>query len=416
MSTILKRMFRSYDYSLMAVYILLGVFGVVMVYSAGMVYAVEILDQSPDFFYMKQLRNLIIGVIGFTVMALIPYKLYKEGMMLKIIFGLMFVLLIAVHIFGSEVNNAQSWIMLPGFQLQPAEFAKLGMIVYLSAVYAKKQSYIDEFNKGVMPPIVMLIAACFLVAAEPDFGTAAIIFAIGMSVIIASGMKVKSMLKLAGLAGGVIAVIAGLLFLISRNTFSNIFSEERLGRIAAYQDPFAHISDNGWQLVGSYYAIGNGGLWGSGLGQSIQKLGFLPEPHTDFIMAIIAEELGIFGVGFVLLGLAYIVLKGIRIGLRCRNQFGKMLAIGISSMIGIQTFINLGGMSGLIPITGVPLPFISYGGSSLILLSLSMGLLMNVAMFVRYEEKYFAKEKQSVPVKNSKASSMNEKNTARLYR
>ncbi|WP_240732962.1 FtsW/RodA/SpoVE family cell cycle protein [Jeotgalibacillus sp. S-D1] len=402
MSTILKRMFKTYDYSLLIAYSLLGIFGVVMVYSAGMVYAVEVMDQDPNFFYTLQLRNLIIGFIGFSVMALIPYKLYREKTMMIVILTLMFTLLLAVQVFGTNVNNAQSWLQIGSFQLQPSEFAKLGIIVYLSAIYAKKYSYIDQFNRGVMPPLTILIATCFLVALEPDFGTAAIIFLIGMSVIVSSGMQFKSMLKLAGIGAGLMVFFSGLLFLFKRDGFYRIFSEERLGRIAAYTDPFAHISDNGWQLVGSYYAIGNGGLWGSGLGQSIQKLGYLPEPHTDFIMAIIAEELGIAGVGFVLLGLAYIVLRGIFIGIRSKDRFGKMLAIGISSMIGIQTFINLGGMSGVIPITGVPLPFISYGGSSLILLSLSMGVLLNVSMFVKYEDRYRNEESDPARAANVK--------------
>ncbi|PPA72491.1 FtsW/RodA/SpoVE family cell cycle protein [Jeotgalibacillus proteolyticus] len=384
----LRRMFKSYDYSLLVTYLLLGIFGVVMVYSAGMVYAVEILDQPSDFFYRLQLRNLIIGFIGFSLMALIPYKLYREKFMMVLILIVMFTLLGAVQIFGANINNAQSWLQIGSFQLQPSEFAKLGIIVYLSAIYAKKYAYIDEFNRGVMPPLTILIVTCFMVALEPDFGTAAIIFCIGMSVIISSGMRLKSMLKLAAIGAAIVAFLSSLLFLFQKDGFDKIFSEERLGRIAAYTDPFAHISDNGWQLVGSYYAIGNGGLWGIGLGQSIQKLGYLPEPHTDFIMAIIAEELGIAGVGFVVIGLAYIVLRGITIGIKSRDRFGKMLAIGISSMIGIQTFINLGGMSGVIPITGVPLPFISYGGSSLILLSLAMGLLLNVSMFVKYEDRY----------------------------
>ncbi|WP_442905293.1 FtsW/RodA/SpoVE family cell cycle protein [Jeotgalibacillus sp. ET6] len=384
----LKRMFKSYDYSLLVVYVLLGIFGVVMVYSAGMVYAVEVLDQSADFFYNAQRRNLILGFIGFAVMALIPYKLYREKVMMILILVLMFSLLILVQLFGANINNAQSWLQLGSFQLQPSEFAKLGIIVYLSAIYAKKYTYINEFNRGVMPPLTVLVATCFLVAMEPDFGTAAIIFVIGMSVIISSGMKFKNMLKLAGIGGALAAFFSLILFVFKRDGFQRIFSEERIGRFAAYTDPFAHINDNGWQLVGSYYAIGNGGLWGSGLGQSVQKLGYLPEPHTDFIMAIISEELGIAGVGFVLLGLAYIVLKGIFIGIKSKDRFGKMLAIGIASMIGIQAFINLGGMSGVIPITGVPLPFISYGGSSLILLSLAMGLLLNVSMFVKYEDRY----------------------------
>lgn len=418
MSTILKRMFKSYDYSLLVVYMLLGIFGVVMVYSAGMVYAVEVLDQSADFFYNAQRRNLLIGLIGFAVMALIPYKLYREKIMMILILVLMFSLLLLVQLFGANINNAQSWLQLGSFQLQPSEFAKLGIIVYLSAIYAKKYTYINEFNRGVMPPLTVLVATCFLVAMEPDFGTAAIIFVIGMSVIISSGMKFKNMLKLAGIGGALAAFFSLILFVFKRDAFQRIFSEERIGRFAAYTDPFAHINDNGWQLVGSYYAIGNGGLWGSGLGQSVQKLGYLPEPHTDFIMAIISEELGIAGVGFVLLGLAYIVLKGIFIGIKSKDRFGKMLAIGIASMIGIQAFINLGGMSGVIPITGVPLPFISYGGSSLILLSLAMGLLLNVSMFVKYEDRYAndkTKEAVEKPVQFSQTTQKQQRKANRGY-
>ena len=145
-----------------------------------------------------------------------------------------------------------------------------------------------------------------------------------------------------------------------------IFTDGRMERINGYLDPFGTAQDEGFQLVNSYLAIGSGGIKGLGLGQSVQKLGYLPEAHTDFIMAIIAEELGVFGVAFVLVGLGYLVLRGIYIGIRCRDPFGSMLAIGISGMIGIQSFINLGGMSGLIPITGVTLPFISYGGSSIL--------------------------------------------------
>jgi cell division protein FtsW len=187
--------------------------------------------------------------------------------------------------------------------------------------------------------------------------------------------------------------VLSLVFLLFFSPFiymkkDDIITKERIGRINGFLKPFEYEQDDGYHLVNSYLAIGSGGVKGQGIGQSIQKLGYLPEPHTDFIMAIIAEELGVFGVLFVLFGLAYIVLKGIYIAVRCKDPFGTLLAIGISSMIAIQSFINLGGVSGLIPITGVPLPFISYGGSSLLLLSLSMGILVNISMFVRYEQKY----------------------------
>jgi cell division protein FtsW len=176
-----------------------------------------------------------------------------------------------------------------------------------------------------------------------------------------------------------------------------------MGRIEAFQDPFS--SEFGYHLVNSYLALGAGGLKGLGLGNSVQKLGYLPEAHTDFIMAVIAEELGLFGVCFVLLILGYIVLKGIFIGLKCKDPFGSLLAIGVSSMIGIQSFINLAGISGVIPLTGVPLPFISYGGSSLLQLSMAMGILVNVSMFVNYEEKYKKNKDSNQSVNTQKTSS-----------
>ena len=162
--------------------------------------------------------------------------------------------------------------------------------------------------------------------------------------------------------------------------FSSIFSENKVSRFTGFADPFGTAGGDGYQLVNSLFAIGSGGITGVGLGDSVQKYGYLPESHTDFIMAIIAEELGIFGVGFVLLTLGFIVLRGFILSAKCKDPFGSLLLIGISSMIGIQVFINVGGVTGLIPITGITLPFISYGGSSLLLLMLSMGIYQNVIM------------------------------------
>jgi cell division protein FtsW len=161
-----------------------------------------------------------------------------------------------------------------------------------------------------------------------------------------------------------------------------------MDRFAVLKDPFADAKTSGYHLVNSYIAIGSGGINGLGLGKGIEKLGYLPEPHTDFIMAVIAEELGIWGVGFVIILLAFIVLRGFIIATRCKDPFGSLLAIGISSMIGIQAFVNLSGVSGILPLAGVPLPFVSYGGSSIIQLAIAVGILVNVSMFVNYEKKY----------------------------
>ncbi|RDI47595.1 FtsW/RodA/SpoVE family cell cycle protein [Falsibacillus pallidus] len=391
-----KKILKSYDYSLIVVYFLLCIFGLVMVYSASMVWAVQQLHQENDFFYNKQKINLILSFIFFIGASLFPYKAYISkkfigGIVLLSLFGLG-----SLFVFGHISNNAQSWIKLGTRMIQPAEFVKLTVILYLSAVYAKKESYINKFNKGVVPPIVFLFVVCLLVAVQPDFGTAGIIFVIGVTIIICSGMNMKNLMKLA-LLGLMLAVIASPFVLVMKD---KIFSKERMSRIEVFLDPFQYEQGDGYQVVNSYIAIGSGGITGQGLGQSVQKLGYLPEPHTDFIMAVVAEELGVFGVAFVLLGLGFIVLKGIFIGMKCKDTFGSLLAIGISSMIAIQSIINLGGVSGFVPLTGVPLPFISYGGSSILLLSIAMGVLVNVAMFVRYEQKYKANKGEPVPEQN----------------
>lgn len=390
-----KKILKSYDYSFIIVFLMLTIFGLVMVYSASMVSAVQVYNQDSDFFYQKQRLHLIFSVVVFLFVAIVPYKIYQSNRILVPMVFLSLLGLGGLFIFGHVAGNAQSWFSVGTSKLQPSEFVKLCVIIYLSAVYAKKQPYINEFNKGVVPPLAYVALACLLIAAQPDFGTAFIIFLIAGTVVCCSGMSFRNIMKLIGI---------GLVFLlpIMIVMWDKIFSDVRLGRFLAYKDAFAYEQGIGWQLANSYIAIGSGGLKGLGLGQSIQKLGYLPESHTDFIMAVIAEELGIFGVGFVLLCLGYIVLKGIYVGVRCKDPFGSLLAIGISVMIGIQSFINLGGISGVIPLTGVPLPFVSYGGSSLLQLSIAMGILVNISMFVNYEKHYKHKNEKSLHEKAGK--------------
>lgn len=389
----LKKILKSYDYSLIIAVALLSVFGLIMIYSASMVTAVQYYGKDSDFFFDKQKIHLVLSALAFLFMAIFPYKAMLNNKILVPMVFLSLAGLFAIYLFGHATNNAQSWLKFGSKSIQPSEFVKLTVIIYLSAVYSKKQTYINEFNKGVVPPLAYLFLACLFVAIQPDFGTAAIIFAIAAVIIFSSGMSYKNILRLATIG---ILIVAPLVLIMK----DKIFTKVRMGRIEAFQDPFE--TDFGYQLVNSYLALGAGGIKGLGLGQSIQKLGYLPEVHTDFIMAVIAEELGAFGVCFVILLLGYIVLRGLYIGLKCKDPFGSLLAIGISSMIGIQSFINLAGISGVIPLTGVPLPFISYGGSSILQLSLAMGILVNVSMFVTYEQKYKGTKgnEQSEPVRS----------------
>ncbi|MEH7108002.1 MULTISPECIES: FtsW/RodA/SpoVE family cell cycle protein [Bacillaceae] len=379
----IKKILKSYDYSLIIAIILLCAFGLVMIYSASMASAVQRYGVSSDFFYQKQKLWLLMFAVIFIFMAIIPYKIMEFKKVLISIVLVSFLALFGLFVFGSIAGGAQSWYSFGSFKFQPSEFVKLAVIIYLAAVYAKKQNYINQFNTGVLPPLVYLFIVCFLIILQPDFGTASIIIFIAATVIFCSGMSFKNILKL---VLSILIMILPLALVMK----DHILSEKRMSRFEVLGNPFdeKYVNDAGFHLANSYIAIGSGGVNGLGLGKSIQKLGYLPESHTDFIMAVIAEELGVWGVGFVIILLTYIVLRGIYIGLQCKDPFGSLLAIGISSMIGIQTFINLAGVSGIMPLTGVPLPFISYGGSSLLSLAAATGILVNVSMFVKYEKKY----------------------------
>ena len=385
-----KKILKSYDYSLIIAIFLLCAFGLVMVYSASVAWAVQRYDYPPDYFYQKQKLWLTGFFVVFLFTAIIPYKIMKFTNVLVVIVACSILTLLGLFIFGYVAGGAQSWYKIGSFKIQPSEFVKLGVIIYLAAVYAKKQAYINQFNKGVLPPLAYLFIVCFLIILQPDYGTAAIIALIAGTIVFCSGMNFKNITKLLIM---MLIVLLPMAFVLK----GHILSEKRVNRFAVLDNPFAseYVQDAGFHLANSYIAIGSGGINGLGLGKSIQKLGYLPESHTDFIMAVIAEELGIWGVGFVILLLSYIVLRGIYIGLSCKDPFGSLLAIGISSMIGIQSFINLAGVSGMIPLTGVTLPFVSYGGSSLLMLAAASGILVNVSMFVKYEKKYKNKQGQA---------------------
>ena len=385
MKQYLKRYAANFDYPLLFAYIALALFGLVMIYSSSIAWSVNYYGYEHDHFFSKQRMNLLLALPVFVAAAIFPYKHFKSKLVLKLILAVVFTGLVLVHFIGYAAGGAQSWINLGFASLQPSEVAKVGIILYLAGAFTNKYNNgtINKLNESVIFPVAILTAVLGLVFLEPDLGSMAIIGAVGLCVIAASGIRFKSFMKLAGIiiAATGLAVSVVLLF-----AHESIFTEKRLGRLDAFFNPFTDELGFGMQIVNGYLAIGSGGLSGLGLGQSVQKLGYLPEPHTDFIMSVIAEELGVLGVLFVIGGLAFIVLRGLNIAMTTKDPLARMLAAGVASMIGIQTFVNLGGLTGIIPLTGVTLPFISYGGTSVILLSLAMGVLMNVSMFHKYEK------------------------------
>lgn len=383
----MKKLFTGYDYTLIVAPILLSLFGIMMIYSASMVSTT--IDGLEDTYYLfKQLSWFILGLIGFLFCSIFPYRHYQRFIVPIVLVSLL--LLVAVIFFGHEEHNAQRSMSILGMNIQPSEFVKLTLIIYLASVYSKKQKYINNFVRGVLPPLVVTVVMVGLIIMQPDIGTSSIILLVVATIIISSGVQLKHIIFLFTLAVGFMLLI-----------IPSMITDTRIARFTGAYHPFLDPDDKGYHLIQSYLAIGGGGLGGEGLGQSIQKLGYLWGAHTDFIMSVIVEELGIFGVIFVIGMFILITLRGLFIAKKCPDAFGSLMAIGISSMIAFQAIINLGAISGLFPITGVTLPFISYGGSSLFVLLISMGILNNIARYVKLKETE-PKVIEKTPINNHK--------------
>ncbi|NLR42751.1 FtsW/RodA/SpoVE family cell cycle protein [Priestia megaterium] len=393
-----KKILKCYDYKFISALVVLSLIGLIMVYSASMVTAISRYGVSGDYFYKKQKLALIAGFIIFTLAAIVPYKIYQEKAVLKILLGVAVALLILVLAFGHTAGNAQSWFKIGPIAIQPLEITKLTLIIYLAAVFANKQEYINDLKRSILPPMLVVLFICFLIILQPDYGGALLILGTVAAIVLCSGISKKSILKISLL--GVIGTLVMLAVLLVTGNMDLLFSPGRLARFTGFLHPFENQQGDGYQLVNSYVAIGNGGILGMGLGQGIQKTGYLPESHTDFIMAIIAEELGFWGVLLVLGLLFFIIFKGLKTAIKCRDPFGALLAIGISVMMAVQVFVNLGAVTGLLPITGVTLPFISFGGSSLTLLMLAAGILTNVSMFNTYTQTYKSQSVEQAYIRN----------------
>lgn len=383
MKKMVKNIFKNFDYPLFVTYTLLCLFGLVMIYSASMVWAVEKLHAAPNYYFVRQLINLLIAFAAFFVVTAIPYQHYKKKKCYTIILFVTFALLLLVKVIGVAPGNsgAKSWISLGFMNVQPSEVAKLAFIIYFAGILKRKeeQKLLNSFTAGYLPPFLALGAAVILILGEPDFGNGMMVLCIALSVVVTSGIRPKTFFRI---AAPLFAL--GAIFVVMVLKFPELFvSGKRIGRISAFLNPFEDEQNYGYQIVNGYYAIGAGGLKGVGLGNSVQKLGYLPEPQTDFIVPIIAEELGIIGVMIVLGGLFFLIARILIIGIRSSDSMARMICTGVATWIGLQTFVNIGGLAGLIPLTGVPIPFISYGGTSILLLSIALGVVANISKNVK---------------------------------
>lgn len=344
---------RSPDYLLLAVVLTLLLIGVVMVYSSSYVWSDYKFGDS--FYYLKR-QSLFagVGVAAMFFVMLIPYSNWRKYA--KVILFSCFVLLLLVLIPGVGMvrGGAQSWLGIGAFSIQPSEFMKLGLIIFLAAYLAANQKYITSFKKGFFPSLILVFTAFGLIMLQPDLGTGMVLVLTCMLMIFVSGAKLSHFFGLAaiGLAGFALLIIS---------------APYRISRITAFLNPWEDPLGDGFQIIQSLYAIGPGGLMGVGLGESLQKYFYLPEPQTDFIFAILGEELGFIGGTFVIGLFLLLFWRGIKVALEAPDSFGRFLALGIVSMLIIQAMINISVVIGLIPVTGITLPFLSYGGSSLTL-------------------------------------------------
>ncbi|WP_042224099.1 stage V sporulation protein E [Oceanobacillus manasiensis] len=358
---------NSPDYILIAVIIGLLTAGIVMVYSSSYVWADYKFDDSM-YYLKRQLLFAVAGIIAMIATMLVPYGTWKKyaNILLIICFVLLFLVLIPGV--GMVRGGAQSWIGVGAFSIQPSEFMKLGLIIFLAAYLASNQKYITSFKKGFFPSIMLIFTAFGLIMLQPDLGTGMVLVLTCMVMVFVAGARYSHFFGLAALG------VVGFVVLIASAPY-------RISRITAFLNPWEDPLGDGFQIIQSLYAIGPGGLMGLGLGESLQKYFYLPEPQTDFIFAILGEELGFIGGSTVIALFLLLFWRGIKIALEAPDGFARFLALGIISMLAIQAMINISVVIGLIPVTGITLPFLSYGGSSLTLTLCSVGILLNISRY-----------------------------------
>ena len=350
--------------ALLIALILVGV-GLVMVYSASSVLASVKFSGNSSFFLERQIIRAAIGLALMCFLVRVPLDLWARGARLLLVVGL--ALLVLVLIFG-QGRNAQRWFWLPGFAFQPSEFVKLALVLYLADVLARREELMRDFKSGLLPRLLVIAAILGLIALQPDLGTAIAIGLISCIMLWIGGARPAHLLGCALVAAPFI-------------TLSLYLAPYQLRRFLSFIASFiaADSSGSNYQLDQSLLALGSGGLLGVGLGNSMQKQQFLPEPHTDFVFALIGEELGLAGTLSIIGLFAAFAIHGLRIAREAPTYHGFLLASGITAMISVYAMLNIGVVTGLLPTTGLPLPFISYGGSALLWNLCGVGILAGIA-------------------------------------
>lgn len=337
----------------------------VMVYSSSAVLGLEQYKDRPTFFLFKQATFALLGFALMQVLMRVDYRRYRQPGLIWAVLGLTGFALVVV-LFGPRINGARRWFNVAGVGVQPSEFAKIAVIFFVAAVLERRMDRIDDLRYSLLPVGVVLGCVVALIMLQPDLGTALSIILIVATMVFAAGINYRYIVGLM-----LVALPAAYVVLMS--------ADYRRRRIEVFLDPWKDPLGDGFQVIQSLIAVGTGGVFGRGLMAGVQKLYYLPYPHTEFIYAVIGEELGLIGTTVILACFCVIAWRGLRTAMRAPDRFGAFLALGLTAMVVVQAFFNISVVLGLLPTKGIPLPFVSFGGSSLLMSMLGMGILLNVS-------------------------------------
>jgi len=359
---------KPFDFWIFITVFILLALGTIMVFSASGPYAYSNFHGDTYYFLKKQLQVVPLGLIAMFITMNVDYRKLGKWSPLLLIGSIVLLILVIIPGVGTEIKGSRRWLV--GFQ--PSEFAKLAVIIFFSYSLSKRKEKLEYFFKGLAPYLIIIGVFAALLLLEPHLSGTMIIASIAIIILFTAGARIKHFAILS------LPTFAGL-------TAAIAFSPYRLARFLSFLDPLKDPKGDGWQVVNSLFAIGSGGWFGRGLGKSLQKFLYIPEPQNDFIFSILCEELGFVGALVVLLLFLIFIWRGIKIAMNAPDMFGSLLAIGITSLVAVQVIINILVITSLVPVTGMPLPFFSYGGTSLLFMMSAIGILLNISRYSNYE-------------------------------
>lgn len=362
---------KPFDFWIFITVIILLSLGTIMVFSSSAAFAYN-LKGDVYWFLRKQLIVVPLGLVAMLVMMNYDYRKLGKLTPFMLILSIVLLILVLIPGIGAVRNGARRWIVLAGQEFQPSEVAKIAMILFFSYSLSRRKDPLNTFFKGLLPYLIILGLVAGLLLLEPHKSGTLIVGMVTVIILFTAGAKIGHFLIMG------VPAVSGFTLLILLDEYSR-------DRVLSFTDPFKYIKGEGWQAVQSLYAIGSGGLFGRGLGKSLQKFLYIPEPYNDFIMAVLAEELGFIGVFAVMLLFLIFIWRGIKVAMTAPDTFGSLTAVGITSLIGLQALLNIAVVTSTVPNTGIPMPFFSYGGTSLIFLMASVGILLNISRYASYD-------------------------------